>query len=93
MSKKLFLNLILIFSYVYSLPGITADKKSGQILFKDFNKDLIIDSIILKTQKTYDIRIDSNFDGKIDYLFHKENNIGYEVYYKNNIEQTLIFRG
>jgi hypothetical protein len=91
MSKKLFLNLILIFSYIYSLPGIAADKKEGQILFKDFNKDLVVDSIILKTKKMYDVRIDSNFDGKIDYLLHNENNKGYEVYYKNNSVQTLKF--
>lgn len=91
MLKKLFLNIILIFSYFYSLPGIAAKIEAGHVLFKDFNKDLVVDSIILKTKKMYDVRIDSNFDGKIDYLLHKENNKGYEVYYKNNSVQTLKF--
>lgn len=66
-------------------------KGINQILFNDSDKDLIIDSIILKTQKTYAIRFDSNFDGKIDYLFQKENNIGFEVNYINISELILKY--
>lgn len=91
MLYRSFFNLTFIICYLISLNSGALEKSHGQILIKDFNKDQIIDSLILKTSKMNDIRIDYNFDGKIDYLYHMENNVGYEIYFKNNVGQAIKY--